>query len=242
MITADFDRLGLRPGDRVLDIGCGTGRHTCAAYQREDVFAIGADLKLGEIREAKNRLELHDRLGIHGGGRWGLCVADTLRLPFDSAAFDLVVCCEVLEHIRDHRTAVAEVARVLKPGHHLVVSVPRYWPEKICWWISKAYARAKGGHVRIYRKTNLVEVLCDAGFTLRAVHNAHSLHTPYWWLKCLIGPDRDDHPLVSLYHRFLTWDIMQRPRITGVIDRFLNPLLGKSIVLYFVKCPEPGDG
>lgn len=238
MITADFDRLELRPGDRVLDIGCGSGRHTCAAYQREDVLAVGADLKLGEIREARNRLELHDRLGIHGGGRWGLCVADTLRLPFGSAAFDLVVCCEVLEHIRNHRTAIAEVARVLKPGRQLVVSVPRYWPEKICWSISKAYASQQGGHVRIYRKATLVEVLKNAGFRLCDTHNAHSLHTPYWWLKCLVGPQRVDHRLVRLYHRFLTWDIMHRPWITGFIDRLLNPVLGKSIVLYFEKSPE----
>ena len=124
----------------------------------------------------------------------------------------------------------------------MVVSVPRYWPEKICWSISKAYAGQKGGHVRIYRKASLVKVLSNAGFELCSAHNAHSLHVPYWWLRCLVGPERDDHLLVSIYHRFLTWDIMQRPRITGFIDRLLNPVLGKSIVLYFVKSPETSGG
>ena len=153
-------------------------------------------------------------------------------------AFDLVVCCAVLAPIRHHTHEVAELARVLKPGCRLIVSVPRYWPEKICWTLSKAYSKEKGGHVRIYRKTGIVELLKKAGFSLCFIHYAHSLHTPYWWLKCLVGIGREDHRLVNNYHRLLTWDIMQQPRITGVIDRLLNPVLGKSIVLYLVKTAD----
>ena len=235
VITAKLDRVALRPGARILDIGCGTGRHTCAAYKKDAAVAIGADIKFEEVREAKNRLELHERLGVHGSGAWGVCVADTLCLPFAKATFDLVVCCEVLEHIRKHKVAVTELARVLKPGHQLVVSVPRYWPEKICWTLSTAYSRESGGHVRIYRKTGIIDLLYNAGFRLCFTHYAHSLHTPYWWLKCLVGHKRDDHRLVNRYHQFLTWDIMQQPRITEIIDRLFNPVLGKSIVLYFKK-------
>lgn len=234
MITVDFNRLAIRPGDRILDLGCGSGRHTAAACRPPHVFAVGVDVSLAELRDAKNRLRLHERLG-ECDGRWGLCAADTTHLPFAHEALDLVICCEVLEHIRDDRRAVAEIVRVLRPGGALVVSVPRCWPEQICWSLSRTYRLTKGGHVRIYRRAALVALLEAAGLRLSATHWAHSLHTPYWWLKCLVGPQRDDHLLVNLYQRFLTWDILRRPRITWFCDRLLNPLLGKSLVLYFRK-------
>lgn len=241
MITADFDRLQLHPGDRVLDIGCGTGRHASAAYQQTAVLVIGIDLNLGELREAKNRLTLHDRLGLHSGGQWGLCVADSLRMPFADASFDLLVCSEVLEHISDHRAAVAEAARVIKPGCQMVVSVPRYWPERICWSLSKAYRCQKGGHLRIYRRANLIEIIHDAGFELHSLHYAHGLHTPFWWLKCLIGLHRSDQLLVRLYHRFLVWDMFQQPPFIRFMERLLDPFIGKSVVLYFVKRAETAN-
>ena len=66
-------------------------------------------------------------------------------------------------------------------------------------------------------------------------HYAHSIHAPYWWLKCFVGPTRADSAVVNLYHRLLVWDIMKKPWVTRWIDRLLNPLLGKSMVLYLQK-------
>lgn len=235
MITVDFSRLTIRPGDRILDIGCGSGRHTGAAYRLEKVCVTGADRNPQDLREARERLAVHDRLGEHGGGTWCLAAADATCLPFADAAFDLVVCSEVLEHISDHEQAVREIIRVLKPGRHLVVSVPRYLPERICWALAGDYASANQGHVRIYRKRRLIAFLGQAGCRFRGHHYAHGIHTPYWWLKCLVGPTRTDSALVNLYHRLLVWDIMHKPWITRFADRLLNPLLGKSLVLYVQK-------
>ena len=117
------------------------------------------------------------------------------------------------------------------------VSVPRHGPERLCWALSADYAAAEGGHVRIYRKSELLARLRAAGFTPRSIHYAHSLHTPYWWLKCLVGPRRTDARLVNLYHRFLVWDLLKKPRLTRVIERILNPILGKSLVVYCRKLP-----
>jgi SAM-dependent methyltransferase len=160
---------------------------------------------------------------------------DVTRLPFADNSFDIVICSEVLEHIPDHARAMRELTRILKPGKILAVSVPRFWPEKICWYLSEAYHIADMGHVRIYKKSALIQQIESFGVNHFASHHAHSIHTPFWWLKCLMGVDRMDSKLVNLYHRFLVWDLMKQPRLTAFMDRLFNPILGKSLVLYFKK-------
>jgi ubiquinone/menaquinone biosynthesis C-methylase UbiE len=237
MLTVDFDRIRLEPGGRVLDVGCGSGRHTAAAARFDGVLAVGVDVALSDLGAARDRLQLHARLEPHLGGRWALCAADGLQLPFPEATFDLVICAEVLEHLRAVEQAVAESLRVLKPGGGLVVSVPRSWPERVCWRLSREYACSAGGHVRILSRKALAEILGRAGAGIRAAHHAHSLHTPFWWLKCIVGLRRENAGPVNLYHRFLTWDLMRRPRVTRFLERLLNPVLGKSLVVYCRKSP-----
>jgi ubiquinone/menaquinone biosynthesis C-methylase UbiE len=235
VITVDFERLTIEPGFRMLDVGCGSGRHTCAASQFDKVVAIGSDINFEDVVEAKNRLIYQESLGEHGGGLSGIMVSDIRCLPFEDNYFDLVICSEVLEHIDDHKKAISELIRVLKQGKDLVVSVPRYFPERICWALSRDYHQADNGHIRIYRKKKLIALLEAAGVNKWAVHFAHSLHSPYWWLKCLVGPDRENSAPVNLYHQFLVWDMMKQPWITSTLDRLLNPILGKSLVLYLRK-------
>ena len=239
MITVDFGRLGLGRQARILDVGCGNGRHTAAAYGLKQATAIGVDLCHADLCAGRRRLRFHDAVGAGGGGAWAFAAADSRCLPFADATFDLVICAEVLEHIVDHRRAAAELARVIKPQGDLVVSVPRAWPERICWRLAPDYSRANGGHVRIYRRRQLLDLLAGAGLAPWAAHHAHGLHTPYWWLKCLVGPQRTDCATVNLYHRLLTWDIMARPALTRRLERLLNPVLGKSLVVYLRKTDQP---
>ena len=117
----------------------------------------------------------------------------------------------------------------------MAISVPRYWPEKICWWLSDAYHQVQGGHIRIFKSKTLKQSLTNSGFILYKRHWAHALHVPYWWLKCLFWKSQDNSRLIKLYHRFLVWDLMQKPWLTKTLEKCLNPVIGKSVVMYFVK-------
>ncbi|HEX2039710.1 MAG TPA: methyltransferase domain-containing protein [Acidimicrobiales bacterium] len=229
MLTVDFRRLGLQPGDRLLDLGCGAGRHAFAAVERgARVTAVDADDT--EIKGVAAMLSLLD-------GEGTALVGDALALPFPDGAFDRVIAAEVLEHIPGDTAAIAELVRVLRPGGTIAVTVPRWGPELLNWALSDDYHSVEGGHVRIYRRRVLEARLRDAGLRLTGRHHAHALHSPYWWLKCAVGVRNEDHPLVRAYHRLLVWDITSAPAVTRVADRVLNPVLGKSVVLYGAKAP-----
>jgi hypothetical protein len=64
---------------------------------------------------------------------------------------------------------------------------------------------------------------------------AHGLHSPYWWIKCAVGVTNDDHPFAKAYHRLLVWEIMEQPKVLQLAGKVLDPLIGKSMVLYFSK-------
>jgi hypothetical protein len=132
-----------------------------------------------------------------------------------------------------------ELARVLRPGGTMAVTVPRCGPEAINWALSDEYHDNPGGHVRIYRRSTLERRLTSAGLRPTGFHHAHGLHSPYWWLRCVVGPSNDTNPAVEAYHKVLVWDIVKAPFVTRAADRVLSPLIGKSLVLYLTK-PLPG--
>jgi SAM-dependent methyltransferase len=160
---------------------------------------------------------------------------DALHLPFHDATFDRVICSEVLEHIANDVAAMAELARVLRPGGTMAITVPRFGPELINWALSDEYHNVPGGHIRIYRRSVLSDRLRSVGLRVTGHHYAHGLHSPYWWLKCLVGTTNDDHKYVKAYHRLLVWDIMKAPRTTRFAEKVLAPMIGKSIIVYLVK-------
>lgn len=233
MITVDCARLALGPGDQILDIGCGSGRHCDHVARIPGTRVIGADPGFADLLAATDRMRYLQDMG-ECAGTWAMVGADITALPFADQCFDAVIASEVLEHIPHHHQAVAELVRVLKPGGGLAVSVPRYWPERICWALSRAYYQAQGGHVRIYRKGELIQMLTRTGLRLWGIHYAHAFHAPFWWLKCLPETPIQSR-LVGLYHRFLVWELFNKPRFTRWLERVLNPVLGKSIVFYLKK-------
>ena len=240
MLTVDFDRLGLRPGDRVLDMGCGAGRHAFEMYRRgADVVAFDQDAD-----ELAGVLELFAAMKEAGevpaGAEADIKEGDALQLPFADEEFDRVVAAEVLEHIPADIQAIAELARVLRPGGTMAVSVPRWFPEVVCWKLSDDYHNTPGGHIRIYTDKELITKIAASGLEYDGRDYAHGLHTPYWWIKCAVGVRNDDHPLAKTYHRLLVWEIVKQPKALQLAGRVLDPMIGKSMVLYFRK-PEAAE-
>ena len=232
MLTCDYDRLGLVAGDRLLDLGFGFGRHAYEAARRgADVVALdaGLDEVLGvaavfaAMAEQGELAEATEAATVQGDG---------YRLPFPDGAFDRVICSEVLEHLHDDRAAMAELARVLRDGGTMAVTVPRFGPELVNWALSDEYHGVEGGHVRIYRRSQLLDRLRGAGLEVTGTGHAHGLHSPYWWLRCAVGTTDEAHRLVRAYHRLLVKDIVEAPRATRLADRALSPLIGKSVVVY----------
>ncbi|MEM9725625.1 MAG: class I SAM-dependent methyltransferase [Pseudomonadota bacterium] len=277
MLTARLERLGLRPGDKVLDLGCGEGRHSHGLHMLGGLHVIGVDLNAASLAKARAGLASlsGDAAAEPAPGASPAAVdaeaepgtrflqADVTDLPFEDDSFDAVICSEVLEHLPDYPAALREVRRVLKPGGRFCATVPRAWPERICWRLAPppfGYPFEPGGHLRIFHRIELQMAVEEHGFNFQGHHHAHGLHSPYWWLRCWYwsrgaqagaGADADGSParqkggaghdadprdpwILRRYHALLVWDLLNKPWITQTLERLLNPLMGKSVALYFM--------
>lgn len=238
METVDYTLFKLEAGDTVLDLGCGEGRHVISSYAHgEQINSFGVDLALDDLKITQEKFAPFAEDGSNK--HFGLASANALQLPFANNSFDKIICSEVIEHIPDYHGALAEIQRVLKPGGTLALSVPRTFPEQVCWWLSDAYHANEGGHLRIFKARALRQDVESLGLRFICRHWAHALHSVYWWLKCLFWDSQESNRIVSTYHRFLVWDMMDKPLLTRLLEKTLNPLIGKSVVMYFYKSSNP---
>jgi SAM-dependent methyltransferase len=234
LLTVDLERLELRPGERLLDAGCGEGRHCYGALER-GARVVGLDLDPAGLRAAVGGLRRRAReLGSLGEMLQG----NTFALPFADGSFDKVICSEVMEHVHDYRAAARELARVTAPGGLVAVTIPTATSENLYLRVGDDYFESLGGHIRIFRPRQLAEGLAAAGLATVGVGFAHALHTPYWVLRSIAGlPRADESRLVRAYRLFLI-------RATG--SRFMTRLEGllnfcfpKSLILYAEKRVRP---
>jgi len=230
LLTVDLERLRLRSGERLLDAGCGEGRHCFGALDR-GANVIGLDLDPAGLRAHRERLGLRaaerSRLGAFVQG-------NTFRLPFPDACFDKVICSEVMEHVHDYRAAARELARVTKPGGFVAVTIPTATSENLYLRVGDDYFESPGGHIRIFRPRELAQGLAAAGLDTVGVGFAHALHTPYWVLRSIAGlPRADESWLVRAYRSFLIRATVSRG--LSRLERVLNFCFPKSLILYAEK-------
>lgn len=231
MLTIDYSLLGIKDGERVLDVGCGEGRHSWEACKTANCLVYALDIEVGGLDKARYMFQDMDKRG-ESRGRWILIKGDTVSLPFKDATFDKIICSEVLEHIPDDQQSIRELVRVLKDDGIIAISVPAYLPEAICWKLSRDYHDQPGGHIRIYKTSELVAPLRQNNLHLYATRYKHALHSIYWILRCLFGVNKEKALIPSLYYKFLVWDIKTKSKPIRLLEDFLNHFFPKSMVFY----------
>jgi SAM-dependent methyltransferase len=230
LLTVDLERLRLKPGERLLDAGCGEGRHCFGALER-GADVVGLDLDFPSLRAAAGGLR---ERGAELGQLGAMLKGDTFSLPFRDDSFDKVICSEVMEHVHDYRAAARELARVTRPGGMVAITIPTATSEHLYLRTGDDYFESPGGHIRIFRPRQLSEGLASAGLATIGVGFAHALHTPYWVLRSIAKlPVADQSRLVQAYRLFLI-------RATGSpflswLEGILNFCFPKSLILYAEK-------
>ena len=231
MLTVDFRHLPLREKDLVLDAGCGEGRHTFHCF-RSNCSILGVDLDKKSLLKARWVLaQMKKRRD--GNGRVLFLRGDALRFPFRTGTFDKIICAEVIEHVRDDRLGIAELARILKPRGIIAITVPTTMTERIYNKLSDEYFRTPGGHIRIVNPKEMAACMEENHLRVYAVSFAHAFHTPYWMLRCLAGLHDEKARIPAAYRQFLHLSLFSQP--LRIIEKVLNYFFPQSIVLYAQK-------
>ena len=191
----------------MLDLGCGVGHVLRILPQRLRCF--GVDYSPASLRLASRGLRTAS-----------LAASSAYQLPFRQSSFDAVICLEVLEHLERDDEAVAEIARVLKPGGRLVTSVPStyYFPEY----------RDLMGHYRHYTPQTFAGLLARHGLAVdRFLNDYPRFNKMYFYVyataeACNRMWNRITGGRTSIYARTLPWTTMRL--YSGLLAPVLLPL------------------
>jgi SAM-dependent methyltransferase len=146
----------VRPGERVLDLGCGAGRFL-AALREAGAEPVGVEIAQAAVERARANVPGADVRLLEPDG----------SLPLGHGEVDVVWCSEVLEHVADTAHALLEARRVLRPGGRLLVTVPyhgRAQAALIALVRFEAHFDPLGQHLRFYTRRSLAGALSAAGF------------------------------------------------------------------------------
>ena len=241
MLTAQVRATGPQRGDKVLDLGCGFGRHAFEAARR-GASVVALDAGRDEVNGVADMFAAMVEAGELDAGSVHADVVqgDALHLPFPDGAFDRVICSEVLEHIPDDLAAMARTrpraATRRHHGHHRAALRARSSStgrSRTSTTTCPAGTSASTASSVLAERLQLDRHACVTGH-----HYAHGLHSPYWWLKCSSARPTTSTHWSQRYHRLLVWDIMKRPALTRYAEQVLSPVMGKSLVVYLRKAGQ----
>jgi cyclopropane fatty-acyl-phospholipid synthase-like methyltransferase len=227
----DLDRLRVRPGDRVLDLGCARGEQTIQ-LAHAGLSMVGADVRPEMLDELRAQAAA-DGVTVQA---WTLDVAKGLPEP---GTFDAVVCTEVLEHVPDYRTAMAEIVRALKPGGRACIAVPTARSELVFHRLSQTYVQDTT-HVNVFTRSLLLTELERAGLRVECTEGKNFEWAALWLMHAPAGT-RADHTGRTTDNQHLNrryWRIrhmLTRLRLEGPVLRIGNRVFPKSRYVYAVR-------
>lgn len=234
MLTVNFGLFRINNGDKVLDVGCGEGRHSFEACRLNHCMVCAMDIDDLSLRKTHYVLHYMDSQKV-SKGNWNVLFGDALSLPFKDASFDKIICSEVLEHLEDDERGIRELVRVLKQGGAMAITVPTYLSEAVCWALDQDYYNHPGGHVRKYKAQELMDSLRRNNLAVYALRYEHAFHSIYWILRCIFRLKNEKSPIPALYYKFLEMQIVTRSRFVHRMERLCNFFFPKSIVIYTKK-------
>lgn len=204
----------------MLDVGCGTGAFTMGAAKR-GYEAVGLSWDEHNQSVAKRRAEL---TGIKNVS-FPICDVRLLdeRIEFIEG-FDIVICCEVIEHILDDRKLFRDMFRCLKPGGRLILTTPNYYYRSSQADMGPWSIEEDGGHVRRgYTPAMLRELCADAGFDVEEItYVSHIFSQLVWRLQVR---------LIHVFGNKVTWLLILPfrffpPILDGWLGRLIGPAMG----------------
>ncbi len=179
-LRAAFAQANVRPGDRVLDLGCGDGALTglladAVAASADGPAApggsaasgsvVGVDVAEAALRRARAR---------HPALTFALAPIDG-ALPFDDGSFDVVWSSEVIEHVADTARWLSEVRRVLVPRGRLLLTTPDHGRLRLAIGGIERYSEPLGDHLHLYSARSLRELLTEFDFAVNELRAAGGL-------------------------------------------------------------------
>jgi SAM-dependent methyltransferase len=165
----ELKRAGVAPSaTAVLDIGCSTGTNLRMLRKAGFERVLGLDANPDAVRSCSAK------------GLGPICQADVCAMPFPDGSFDLAIASDVIEHIDDDAVALREIARVLRPGSLLLLTVPAF---SSLWGLQDRVSH----HRRRYRLAPLRSQLEAIGLRpLRMFYFNYLLFVPIWLGRRLI--------------------------------------------------------
>jgi dolichol-phosphate mannosyltransferase len=151
MAMVGRERAGGKPA--ILDVGCGSSRIIQALPD-----AVALDILLPKLRFLRGRVRR-------------LVQASAFALPFSTAAFDIVICSEVIEHVPDSPEMLVELTRVLRPGGRLILGTPDYG-RRLWWLLEWIYGKVLPGayaheHITHFTQATLRRRLLESGYAIQ---------------------------------------------------------------------------